>query len=44
MQTHADKEQYERSIRDPAGFWADYASQFHWDKKVGVTDHSLIQP
>ncbi|GAX78749.1 hypothetical protein CEUSTIGMA_g6186.t1 [Chlamydomonas eustigma] len=27
------KELYEWSIRDPAGFWADFASQFHWEKK-----------
>jgi acetyl-CoA synthetase len=30
----ADKEMYARSISDPAGFWADIASQFHWEKKV----------
>ena len=25
---------YKRSIEDPTGFWADIASQFHWEKKV----------
>lgn len=25
---------YERSIKDPAGFWGDVAEQFHWQKKV----------
>lgn len=25
---------YKRSIEDPAGFWADIAEQFHWEKKV----------
>ena len=27
---------YERSIQDPAGFWADFARQFHWE--------TLVQP
>jgi hypothetical protein len=27
---------YARSIEDPDGFWAEIASEFHWDKKVGV--------
>ena len=31
-----DKRLYQRSIEDPAGFWADIASQFHWEKKVRV--------
>lgn len=26
---------YNRSIQDPAGFWADIASQFHWNAKWG---------
>ena len=25
---------YERSIQDPAGFWADFARHFHWEKPV----------
>ncbi len=25
---------YNRSIQDPAGFWADLARQFHWEKPV----------
>ena len=25
---------YEWSIRDPAGFWADLARQFHWETPV----------
>ena len=25
---------YERSIKDPAGFWAEFARQFHWEKPV----------
>ena len=24
---------YARSIEDPAGFWGDIASEFHWEKK-----------
>lgn len=24
---------YQRSIEDPAGFWAEVASQFHWERK-----------
>jgi hypothetical protein len=26
---------YERSIKDPDGFWAEIAEEFHWEKKVG---------
>ncbi len=26
---------YERSIRDPDGFWAEIAEEFHWEKRVG---------
>eukprot|EP00798_Chlamydomonas_sp_ICE-L_P004794 gene4794-34552_t len=26
-------EMYNRSIKDPAGFWGDIATQFHWEKK-----------
>jgi len=29
------KRMYERSIRDPDGFWGDIAEEFHWEKKVG---------
>lgn len=25
---------YNCSIQDPAGFWADFARQFHWEKPV----------
>ena len=25
---------YKRSIRDPAGFWADFAKDFYWHKKA----------
>ena len=27
------KEMYDRSVKDPAGFWADWAENFHWEKK-----------
>jgi acetyl-CoA synthetase len=27
------KEMYERSIKDPEGFWAEQAGNFHWEKK-----------
>jgi acetyl-CoA synthetase len=27
------KAMYERSIKDPDGFWAEIAGQFHWEKK-----------
>ncbi|KIY99045.1 acetyl-CoA synthetase [Monoraphidium neglectum] len=27
------KEMYQRSIEDPDGFWADIASEFHWENK-----------
>ena len=30
------KKMYKRSIEDPDGFWADVASEFHWEKKVRV--------
>lgn len=30
---------YERSIKDPAGFWAEMAEQLHWEKKW-QRDHS----
>ena len=37
--THAVHAQYDalyaKSIADPAGFWANMAEQFHWEKKVG---------
>ena len=25
---------YNRSIQDPANFWADFARNFHWEKPV----------
>jgi len=31
---------YKRSIQDPAGFWADIASQFYWKAKWGVKVYS----
>lgn len=35
------EELYNRSIQDPAGFWADFAGQFHWEKPVRpYPDHS----
>jgi acetyl-CoA synthetase len=27
------REMYERSIKDPDGFWGDVANEFHWEKK-----------
>lgn len=27
------QEMYKRSIDDPAGFWSEIASEFHWKKK-----------
>lgn len=26
---------YRRSIQDPAGFWADFAREFYWERPVG---------
>lgn len=26
---------YKRSVEDPAGFWADIASEFYWKEKWG---------
>jgi len=31
---------YERSIQDPAGFWADIASEFYWKAKWGIKVYS----
>ncbi|MFH1143104.1 MAG: acetate--CoA ligase [Candidatus Eisenbacteria bacterium] len=28
---------YERSIRDPEGFWSEVANEFHWEKKWDTT-------
>ncbi len=27
------REMYERSVKDPEGFWAEFAETFHWEKK-----------
>jgi len=27
------KEMYERSVKDPEGFWGEFAETFHWEKK-----------
>ena len=27
------REMYEKSVKDPEGFWADWAENFHWEKK-----------
>lgn len=32
---------YQRSIQDPAGFWADLAREFHWERPVGGDPFSL---
>ena len=28
------KEMYERSLKDPEGFWGEIASQFYWKEKL----------
>lgn len=36
------KEMYERSLKDPDGFWSEVAGQFHWQKKWDkVTDYNF---
>jgi acetyl-CoA synthetase len=36
------KEMYERSLKDPDGFWGEIAGQFHWQKKWDkVTSHNF---
>ncbi len=27
------REMYDRSVKDPEGFWAEWAEEFHWEKK-----------
>lgn len=35
LKSKADYDQkYKHSIEDPAGFWADVASTYHWEQKV----------
>ncbi len=39
------QEMYDRSIRDPEGFWAEIAEQFVWKKKwTKVRDFSFFEP
>jgi len=33
---------YKESIRDPAGFWAKLAEEFHWHKKVGLGQSCIV--
>ncbi|KAG9160753.1 hypothetical protein Leryth_021921 [Lithospermum erythrorhizon] len=33
-------EMYKRSVEDPAGFWSDIASEFHWKQKWGEQVYS----
>ena len=44
VNSRADYERlYERSIHDPAGFWADHARQFHWDTPVGYPSPACMR-
>src|SRR5437899_12826213 len=37
-------EVYERSLRDPAGFWAQAAEDIHWGRRCGRGSHDSRPP